>query len=262
MSARVAARQEPAAPSRRASACRSSPSRPGSSPSSASSCRMRSCILVFYIALPCASAGWHRAAGRRHAGGAQAGDPDALYAQRDDLASARQAAGDLGRRGCRRTRRTSRRRGSWRARATGSADTRPRPSARRCSKRGIAAGRAGRDARAATARRTLLDGRQHGRARRIVRAAPGAEVSRRHQGRAADGAEARSGVPAGLRRPRARAAGTSRCRASSAAARRSPKSTCAARSPTTRTAPRRTSSSPRRCSSWAATPKRAPSCSG
>src|ERR1043165_6689799 len=50
-----------------------SPSRSGSSPSSASSFLISSCIVLFYISL-----------------GAQL--PDALYADRENLASARQAA--------------------------------------------------------------------------------------------------------------------------------------------------------------------------
>lgn len=65
----------------------SSPSRVGSSPSSASSRLIRSCILIFYICL-------FDARPRAQA-------PDALYADRANLASARQAvdlwAGELGR---------------------------------------------------------------------------------------------------------------------------------------------------------------------
>jgi hypothetical protein len=61
---------------------------------------MMSCILVLYLAL-CSAGGHHgvragRGAGLEAAGadttGQPAGDPDALYARRDDLASARQAA--------------------------------------------------------------------------------------------------------------------------------------------------------------------------
>src|SRR5688500_508369 len=58
-----------------------SPSRCGSSPSAAMSCRMRSCIGVFYIAVLAASA----------VVGAQA-DPDSLYRQRANVARAREAA--------------------------------------------------------------------------------------------------------------------------------------------------------------------------
>lgn len=65
----------------------SSPSRVGSSPSSASSRLIRSCILIFYICLFDASP--------------RAQAPDALYADRANLASARQAvdlwAGELAR---------------------------------------------------------------------------------------------------------------------------------------------------------------------
>src|SRR5690349_8277087 len=57
----------------------SSPSRDGSSPSSESNCRMISCILLVYLA---AFAG----------GVTQSVDPDALYAQREDVGSARRAA--------------------------------------------------------------------------------------------------------------------------------------------------------------------------
>src|SRR5216117_3939774 len=53
-----------------------SPSRPGSSPSAASSCLMSSCILLFYICTCAASAQ----------------DTDALYADRANLTSARRAA--------------------------------------------------------------------------------------------------------------------------------------------------------------------------
>jgi hypothetical protein len=56
----------------------SSPSRAGSSPISASSFLIRSCILLFYI---CASSG-----------AARAQSPDALYADRANLASAKRAA--------------------------------------------------------------------------------------------------------------------------------------------------------------------------
>lgn len=60
----------------------------GSSPSSASSCLMTSCILVLYIALLGATPG----APARAQAAAAAGDPDALYAAREDLESARRAA--------------------------------------------------------------------------------------------------------------------------------------------------------------------------
>jgi len=52
------------------------PSRLGSSPSSASSCLIKSCIVLFYISVLAA----------------QSSDPDRLYAERSNLASARQAA--------------------------------------------------------------------------------------------------------------------------------------------------------------------------
>ena len=78
------------------------------------------------------------------------------------------------------------------------------PSARPRSKPASPPARTAIAHRAAAARRPLLAGRQHGRARRIVRHAAGHQVSRADQGRAADGAEARSGVPARLRRSRAR----------------------------------------------------------
>jgi hypothetical protein len=57
-----------------------SPSRVGSSPSSASSCRMISCIFVLYISAFSPDAQ------------TAAADPDALYGQRETLASAQQAA--------------------------------------------------------------------------------------------------------------------------------------------------------------------------
>src|SRR5260221_5021436 len=69
---------------------RASPSRPASSPSSTRSCRMRSCIFVFYIALflvPVAGG----AADTRSAQAAN-GDPDLLYRERSDPAKTRAAA--------------------------------------------------------------------------------------------------------------------------------------------------------------------------
>src|SRR5688500_13988123 len=63
------------------SGVRASPSRAGSSPSSASSWRMRACIRVFYIALFAASGALH----------AQE-DPDQLYRARADVTRARAAA--------------------------------------------------------------------------------------------------------------------------------------------------------------------------
>ena len=177
-------------------------------------------------------------------------DPDALYAQREDLAERAAGGGHLGKRGCSRTRRTSRPRGSSRARATGSAATRRSSrTARRCSKQGIAAG--------ARPRSRSQPNRPEGHfwlAANMGALAEsfglrqGLKYRGDDQGRAAE--RCCGSIPRSSRdRPTARwAAGTSRCRACSAAARRSPKSTCASRSPTTRTAPPRTSSSPRRSS--------------
>ena len=104
--------------------------------------------------------------------------------------------------------------------ATGSAGTRPRPNGARSSKRGS------RPARTAIAlepdrpRRALLARRQHGRAGRVVRPAPGPQVPRptsRRSSRPSCGSIRRSCRD----RPIARwDAGTSRCRGCSAAATR------------------------------------------
>jgi hypothetical protein len=53
---------------------------------------MMSCILVLYLALCAGGPSLSRDAPAGDQAGAAAGDPDALYARRDDLASARQAA--------------------------------------------------------------------------------------------------------------------------------------------------------------------------
>src|SRR5688572_14698480 len=75
---------------------RTRPSRPGSSPSSTSSCRMRSCIFVFYIALfaPRLAPAFEIIAAQAPAGASQShdGDPDALYRERSDIAKAKAAA--------------------------------------------------------------------------------------------------------------------------------------------------------------------------
>src|SRR5690349_16007515 len=78
------------------------PSREGSSPSCSSSCWMRSCIGVLYmllLAAPAAAASLHPASSpdvinrfdAQSAAGVPAGDPDALYADRETLASATKA---------------------------------------------------------------------------------------------------------------------------------------------------------------------------
>ena len=72
----------------------------------------------------------------------QADDPEALYKQRDNIPSAQQRREDLGRIGWRRIRRTSSRRGSSPARATGSARTRRKSRRKGYLESGIAAGRA------------------------------------------------------------------------------------------------------------------------
>ena len=53
---------------------------------------MRSCIGVLYIALFCIPVAAAQGLPRRIAEGAEAGDPDALYRDRTNLPSARQAA--------------------------------------------------------------------------------------------------------------------------------------------------------------------------
>ena len=67
-----------------------SPSRPGSSPSSASSRVMSSCMALFYISARVAA--FAAFAGSATAGSASAQSADALYADRANLASARRAA--------------------------------------------------------------------------------------------------------------------------------------------------------------------------
>ena len=179
-----------------------------------------------------------------------ADDPDALYREREDLASARAPR----RSGSARLAADPRDfESAWKlARGALLARRRTLRAAEREARSSNAASRPAADgerARARTARGTLLDGRQHGRARRVVRHAPGAEIPRRHQGRARDRAAARPGVSSRAPPIARSAAGTSRCRGCSAAATRSRRSTCASRSPTTRTARPRTSSWPKRCSS-------------
>src|SRR5918996_871682 len=74
------------------SGVRTSPSRSGSSPNSASNCRMSSCIRVFYITVfACFLV--VPASGQPSTPRAPEGrDPDALYRDRENLASARDAA--------------------------------------------------------------------------------------------------------------------------------------------------------------------------
>jgi tetratricopeptide (TPR) repeat protein len=83
-------------PVRNRSACstragvRTSPSRSGSSPTSIRSRLIRSCTLVFYIALFSASA--HAQGLSAVAQRAEAGNPDALYRDREDIGKAQSAA--------------------------------------------------------------------------------------------------------------------------------------------------------------------------
>ena len=83
-----------------------------------------------------------------------------------------------GRGSARRSARLRRRVETGARRATGWAATLRRRNDARFSNRGSTRGTARRRPRAAAARRTLLDGGEHGRARRIVRAGAGAEVPR------------------------------------------------------------------------------------
>ena len=100
--------------------------------------------------------------------------------------------------------------------------------------RGVEAGRQASMLEPTRPEGLLLDGRVHGPAGRVVRHAPGAEVSRRRSARRSRRC-CRSTRPTRTARPTARwDAGTTRCRGCSAAARRSRRSTCASRSPTTR----------------------------
>ena len=93
-----------------------------------------SCIAVLYIALARCTAGRSRRRCRRVDARA-ARDGGSRRALRAPRRPGERAAGrsDLGSAPAARTRRTSIRRGSWRAPATGSADTRPTKSAGRCS---------------------------------------------------------------------------------------------------------------------------------
>ena len=81
------------------------------------------------------------------------------------------------------------------ARAAGGAARRARTRYEGC--------RSGRRTRAHASRRTFLGGREHGRARRVVRPAPGAPLPRRDPRVARDGASPRCRIPARLRRSRA-----------------------------------------------------------
>ena len=114
-----------------------------------------------------------------------ADDPDALYKDRENLASAKKAA-DI-----------------WAARLAANpkdfesayklAQARywlgtnglPEPERKAALEAGIAAARSAIALNAAAARGPLLARRQHGRARRIIRHAAGHQVSRADQGRAA-----------------------------------------------------------------------------
>ena len=136
---------------------------------------MRSCIFVFYIAIPSCSSERPSAAARRPARRCAPQDrrPDALYAQRDDLASARRGRSDLGTSGSpthpqdfEAAWKLARARYWLGGHAAGG-------GAQALLERGIAAARAAVDAAAEPARRPLLDRRQHGGARRVVRDASG-----------------------------------------------------------------------------------------
>ncbi len=133
---RVAARQEP---QRLLDALRrvEQPSRDGSSPSSARSCRMMSCISYS------TSRSWARSAGRTAQAPQRSRRSPPLPPLRRSRRALRRRAKispsarrprPSGPSGCSRIPATSSPRGSWRARATGLADTRPRPSASAASR--------------------------------------------------------------------------------------------------------------------------------
>ncbi len=142
---------------------------------------MMSCILRLYLALSGSpGAGTDVSAGSAPAR-AQTADPDALYAARDDLAKAREAAGDLDRATAQEPEGLRSRLEAWpRALLAG----RHAPTAERKAllEEGIEAGRSAASSRAEAAGGLLLDRGEHGRAGRVVRAASGSEVPRRHQG--------------------------------------------------------------------------------
>ncbi len=166
---------------------------------------MRSCIFALYVAGAAGAARCHIGVGcANRAAGSRRRSRRALSRSRD-TSRARRRPPRSGRRASPPTRGTSTRRASSRRRATGSAPTACRSRSARPRSKPASPRRAAAIAlNAEPARRTLLARRQHGRAGRIVRPAAGHQVSRADQGRAADDAEARSGVPRRLRRSRAR----------------------------------------------------------
>ena len=203
---------------------------------------MMSCIFVLYLVVA-SSIGAHCAA----ATAAPARRiPMRCTRSARTLASAQQAADDLGRAAAEESEglrvRVEAGPRALLARRTCAEAT----SARRFSKRASRPAAHAIALAAEQARRTLLDRRQHGRARRVVRPAPGLKYRGDIKERAAR--PCCGSIPRSSKAPpTARsAAGTTRCRASSAAATRNRKSTCASRSPTTRTAPRHCTSSPKR----------------
>ena len=186
------------------------PSRAGSSPRSASSFLISSCILLFYIPL------------------ASAQSPDALYADRATPGERAARGGAVVHHARRRTRATSRRRGSSRAPTTGSAGTRPRRSAAASSS--AASTPAARPPRCSRTAPRGTSGSPPTWARWPNRSACGrgsstASRSRRRSRRCCGSTRAFRKAP-----PTARsAAGISRCRGCSAATASSPKRTCGSR---------------------------------
>ncbi len=157
----------------------------GSSPSAASSFLISSCIVLFYLST------------------AAAQSPDALYADRAHLESARQAAAAWS---TALANDPANFEAAWKlARADywlgGHA---PEAERRRFLEQGIDAGRTAVAIDGRSPRRALLAGRQHGCARGVVRNPRGTEIPQADQRSVRDGAAARSRLRAGVRGSRAR----------------------------------------------------------
>ena len=192
---------------------------------------MISCILVFYIALSRLRRPWTSPAFRPASRHRRRLPRTPMRSTRDGRTSpsARAAAAHLGEAPARRSPRDFE--SAWKlARARywlgGHA---PEAERKAILEAGIAAGRIRRGARAESARRPLLDCREHGRARRVVRPASGLKYRGDIKDELLTVLQARPGASSRDPPTAPSAAGTTKCRACSAARTRSPRNTCAGR---------------------------------
>ena len=165
---------------------------------------MTSCILLLYIAALGAPGGGRRAQAPAAAVAAVPDDPDDLYARRETLADARRAA-DIWAERLRKDTRRLRVGLEAGARTLLAGWTRGRCRSKTLLEEASPPVERAAAPGAGPAGRPLLDCGEHGRAGRVVRVAPGHEVSGHDPRRADDRAEAGPGVPAGVGRPRPRA---------------------------------------------------------